>query len=98
MNNYEGSLQILECEVRDAIPTLKNGKSPGLYKIPSELKHEGESLIEIFVTLCQHIWTTKKWPEQWTKSLIMPIPKKDDTRKCSNYRTLILIHMQARYF
>ena len=52
--------------------TLKNGKSPGIDKIPSEpLKHGGEILIKIFTTL----WKTKKWPDQWIKSL-MPIPKK----------------------
>ena len=71
MNNNEEQLP-LECEVRDVILTLKNGKSPSLDNIPSELlKHWGESLIEIFTTSCQHIWKTKKWPDQWTKSLII---------------------------
>ena len=74
------------------ILTLKNGKSPGPDNIPGELlKHGGESLIKIFTTICQQIWKTKKWPDQWTKSLIIPIPKKGDSRKCSNYRTLSLI-------
>ena len=58
MNNNE-ELLILECEVCDAIQTLKNVKSPGLYNIPSELlKHGGESLIIIFTTLYQEIWKT----------------------------------------
>ena len=92
MNNNEESLPILESEVRNAIRTLKNGKSPGPDNIPGELlKHGGESLIKIFTTICQQIWKTKKWPDQWTKSLIIPIPKKGDSRKCSNYRTLSLI-------
>ena len=89
MNNNEESLPILESEVRNAILTLKNGKSPCPDNIPGELlKHGGESLIKIFTTICQEIWKTKKWPDQWTKSLIIPIPKKGDSRKCSNYRTL----------
>ena len=92
MNNNEESLPILESEVRNAIRTLKNGKSPDPDNIPGELlKHGGESLIKIFTTICQQIWKTKKWPDQWTKSLIIPIPKKGDSRKCSNYHTLSLI-------
>ena len=92
MNNNEESLPILESEVRNAIRTLNNGKSAGPDNIPGELlKHGGESLIKIFTTICQQIWKTKKWPDQWTKSLIIPIPKKGDSRKCSNYRTLSLI-------
>ena len=90
MNNNEESLPIFESEVRNAIRTLKNGKSPGPDNIPGELlKHGGESLIKIFTIICQQIWKTKKWPDQWTKSLIIPIPKKGDSRKCSNYRTLL---------
>ena len=92
MNSNEEPLPILECEVRNEILTLKNGKSPGPDNIPSELlKHGGESLIKIFTTMCQQIWKTKKLPSHWTKSFIIPIPKKGDSRKCSNYRTLSLI-------
>ena len=66
MNNNEKSLPILESEVRNAIRTLKNGKSPGPDNIPGELlKLGGESLIKIFITICQQIWKTKKWPDQW---------------------------------
>ena len=69
MNNNEEPLPIIECEVRDAILTLKNGKSPGIDNIPSVLlRHGGESLIQIFTTLCQEIWKTK--------SLIIRIQKR----------------------
>ena len=61
MNNNEESLPILESEVRNAILTLKNWKSPSPDNIPGEfLKHGGESLIKIFTTICQQIWKTKK--------------------------------------
>ena len=97
INSNEDSLPILESEVRNAILTLKNGKSPGPDNIPSELlKHGGESIIKIFQTICQQIWKTKKWPDQWTKSLIIPIPKKADSRKCSNYLTLNLISHSSK--
>ena len=92
INSNEDSLTILEYEVRNVIVTLKNGKSPGPDNIPSELlKYGGERIIKIFTTICQQIWKTKKWPDQWTKSLIIPIPKKTDSRTCSNYRTLSLL-------
>ena len=77
MNNNEEPLPILEWEVRDAIMALKYGKSPGLDNIPSELlKHGLESIIIIITTLCQHIRKTKKWSDQWTKSLIIQYVKK----------------------
>ena len=77
------SLPILECEVREAILTLKNGKSVNLYNIPSELlKRDMHN--KICTTLCQQIWKVKyvmstkirKWLGQWTTSLIIPIHEK----------------------
>ena len=41
--------------------------------------------------ICQKAWVSKSWPKQWTKSLIIPIDKKGDLKKCKNYRTLSLI-------
>ena len=48
-------------------------------------------MVRILTTLCQKSWSSKIWPSQWTKSLIIPIPKKGDLKKCKNYRTLSLI-------
>ena len=90
--DIEETLPILKSEVENAIYMLKNDKTPGNYNISAELiKHGGESIIKIYTEICQNIWKTKIWPDQWTKSLIIPIPKKGDTKKCSNYRTLSLI-------
>ena len=83
--DIEETLQILKSEVENAINMLKNDKTPGNDNISAELiKHGGESIIKIYTEICQHIWKTKIWPDQWTKSLIIPIPKKVDTKKCSN--------------
>ena len=90
--DIEETLPILKSEVENAIYMLKNDKTPGNDNISGELiKHGGESIIKIYTEICQNIWKTKIWPDQWTKSLIIPIPKKGDTKKCSNYRTLSLI-------
>ena len=63
MYNNEKPLPIIECEVRDAILNLKNGKSPGIDNIQSELlKYKVESLIQIFATLFLQILKTIKWP------------------------------------
>ena len=80
MNNNEEPLPILECEVRDAIMTLNNGKSPGLDYISSELlKHGVESLLKNIHNIMSIHMETKK-SDQWT-ILIIPIPKKGDSRK-----------------
>ena len=90
--NEEQPLPILKEEVINAIRTLKNGKSPGIDNVPGELiKGGGEALYDILTKLCQKIWSTNQWPEAWTTSLIIPIPKKGDLKKCSNYRTISLI-------
>ena len=65
---------------------LKDGKSPGNDIIPSELiTYGGKRIAKIYTKICQNIWKTKIWPDQWTKSLIIPILKKGDSKKCSNY-------------
>ena len=92
-NTYiDDELPILESEVVNAIKTLKDGKSPGIDNIPSELiKHGGTAIIRMLTAICQKAWVSKSWPKQWTKSLIIPIAKKGNIKKCKNYRTLSLI-------
>ena len=91
------SLPILESEVEHAIKSLKDGKTPGPDNIPSELiKHGGENIQKLSTSLCQMIWNTKEWPIQWTCSLVIPIPKKGDSRKCSNFRIISLINHASK--
>ena len=42
-------------------------------------------------SLCQQIWKTQQWPQDWKRSVFIPIPKKGDTKECSNYHTIALI-------
>ena len=59
---------------------IKNGKSPGYDKISAELiKNGGDNIIKIFHKLCVKIWNEKLWPDDWTKSVFIPIPKRGDT-------------------
>ena len=88
----EDSPPVLKDEVVAAIHNLKSGKSPGADNVPAELiRHGGEGVIEAMTALCQKIWLEKKWPKEWTQSLVIPLPKKGNLKQCQNYRTISLI-------
>ena len=71
---------------------LKTQTSPGVDNVQAELiKYGGEAMIDAFVIICQKIWETKTWPDDWTKSIIIMIPKKGNLRCCKNYGTISLI-------
>ena len=71
---------------------MKNGKSPGVDNLPSELiKNGGPAMIDALTVICRRIWTTKDWPNVWTQSIMIPLPKKGNLKKCQNYRTISLI-------
>ena len=91
-DDYESEPDILESEVRWAIKTLANGKTPGQDEIPIELiKELKEDSIKVLTTLCRQIWKTRQWPSDWKKSIFIPIPKNGNAKDCSNYRTIALI-------
>ena len=76
----------------DIINAMKEGKSHGINKISSELlKNGGNFVVTIFTILCQKSWNNKICPAQWNQSLVIPIPKKGDLKKCKNYRKLSVI-------
>ena len=89
---YPQEPAILTSEVQKAIREIKKGKSPGSDDIPIELlSATGEEGLRLMTRLCQEIWDTGDWPQDWKKSVYIPIPKKGDSRVCSNNRTIALI-------
>ena len=71
---------------------MKVDKAPLADNIPAELvKHGGKELVALMSSLCQKIWETKTWPDEWTRSLIILLPRKGNPQKCQNYRTISLI-------
>jgi hypothetical protein len=79
-------------EVEIAIAKLKKYKSPGGDKIPAELiQAGGEMLLSAIHKLINSIWNREEWPDQWKKSIIVPIHKKGDKSDCNNHRGIILL-------
>ena len=61
-------------------------------RIPVELiKTLKDDAIEVLHLICQEIWKTQEWPQDWKRSILIPIPKKGSTKECSNYQTVALI-------
>ena len=50
-----------------------------------------DDAVKVLHSICQQIWKTQQWPQDWKRSVFMPIPKKGNVKKCSNYRTIALI-------
>ena len=83
---------ILECEVKWALESIITNKASRGDGIPVELfqilKDDGVKLLH---SVCQEIWNTQQWPQDWKRSVFIPTPKKDNTKECSNYHTIALI-------
>ena len=50
-----------------------------------------DDAVKVLHSMCQQIWKTQQWPEDWKKSVVIPIPKKGNAKECSNYHTNALI-------
>ena len=60
--------------------------------IPVELSQiVKDDAVKVLHSICQQIWKTQQWPQDWKRSVFIPIPKKDNAKKCSNYHTIVLI-------
>jgi hypothetical protein len=71
-------------------------RSPGIDNIEL-LSSGGESVVKAYTRICNHVFKTGNWPNDWTTSIVVPLPKKGYLRKCNNYRTISLISHQARF-
>ena len=50
-----------------------------------------DDAVKVLHAICQQIWKTQLWPQDWKRSVFIPIPKKGNAKECSNYRTIVLI-------
>ena len=82
---------ILECEVKWALESITTNKASGGDGIPVELfQILKDDAVKMLHSICQ-IWKTQQWPQDWKRSVFIPIPKKGNAKNCSNYRTIALI-------
>ena len=82
---------ILECEVEWALGSLTTNKASGGDGIPVELFQIQDDAVNVLHSKCQQIWKTQQWPQDWKRSVFIPIPKKGNSKECSNSRTVALI-------
>ena len=82
---------ILGCEDKCALGSITTNKASGdgisveLFQI---LKDDA---VKVLHSICQQIWKTQQWPQDWKRSIFIPIPKKGNAKECSNYHTIALI-------
>ena len=85
-------LDILECEVKWALGSITMNKASGGDGIPVELFQILEDdAVNVLHSVCQQIWKTQQWPQDWKKSVFISIPKKGNAKECSNYHIIVLI-------
>ena len=96
-DNHDGAINhlqpdTLECEVKGALGIITMNKASGgdgisvvLFQI---LKDDA---VKVLHSMCQQIWKTQQWPQDWKRSVFIPVPKKGNAKECSNYCTIALI-------
>ena len=83
---------ILECEVKWVSGSITMNKASGGDGIPAELfQILRDDAVKVLHLICQQIWKSQQWPQDWKRSVFIPIPKKGNARECSNYHTIVLI-------
>ena len=83
---------VLECEVKWALESITTNKASGGDGIPVELfQILKDDAVEVLHSICQQIWKTQQWPQDWKRSVFILIPNKGNAKECSNYLTIALI-------
>src|SRR5574340_992394 len=96
-DNHDGVItdlepDILECEVKWALESITTNKASAGDGIPVELfKILKDDAVKVLHSICQQIWKTQQLPQDWKRSVFIPIPKKGNAKECSNYCTIALI-------
>ena len=95
-DNHDGVIthlepNILECEVKWALESITTNKASGGDDIPAELfQIVNDDAVKVLHSICQQIWKTQQWPQDWKRSVFISIPKKGNAKECSNYCTIEL--------
>ena len=83
---------ILECEMKWALGSITMNKASGGDGIPAKLfQILKDDAVKVLHSICLQIWKTQQWPQDWKRSVFIPIPKKGNVKECSNYHTTALL-------
>ena len=97
LDNQDGVIthlepDILECELKWALESITTNNANGGDGIPVELLQIlKDDAVKVLHSICQQIRKTQQWPQDWKRSVFIPIPKKGNAKECSNYHTVELI-------
>ena len=101
-DNHDGVIthlepDILECEVKWALGSITTNKASGGDGIPVELiQILKDDAVKVLHSTCQQIWRSQQWPQDWKRSVFIPIPKKGNLKEYSNYCTIALISYASK--
>ena len=101
-DNHDGVItylepDILECEVKWALGSITTNKTSGGDGIPVELFQILEDdAVKMLHSICQQISKTHQWPQDWKRSVFIPVPKKGNAKECSNYHTSAFISQASK--
>ena len=101
-DNHDGVItdlepDILECEVKWALESITMNKTSGDDGIPVELfQILKDDAVKVLYSVCQQIWKTQQWPQDWKRLVFIPIPKKGNAKECSNTAQLHSSHTLAK--
>ena len=100
--NHDGVIthlepDILECEVKWALGSITMNKASGGDEISDELlKILKDDAVKVLHSIFQQIGKIQQWPQDWKRSVFIPIPKNGNTKECSNYHTIALISQASK--
>ena len=95
-DNHDGVIShiepdILECKIQWALRSITTNKASGGDGIPAQLfQILKDDAVLVLHSMCQQIWKTQQWPQDWKRSVFIPIPKKGNAKEYTNYRTIAL--------
>ena len=101
-DNHDGVIthlepDILECEDKWALGNITMNKASEGDGIPVKLLQIlKDDAVKMLHSICQQIWKTQQWPQDWKRSVFIPIPKKDNAKECSNYHTIALFSHSSK--
>ena len=101
-DNHDGVItdlepDIPECEVKWAVGNITKNKASGGDGISVELfQILKDDAVKVLHSICQQIWKTQQWPQDWKRSVFIPTPKKGNAKECSNYCTTALISQASK--